>query len=34
MEEVESIANMKPIPPPLPKKFDSFRKNWRIFWKA
>jgi hypothetical protein len=31
MEEVESIADMKPIPPPLPEKFSSFSKNWRIF---
>jgi hypothetical protein len=34
MEEVESITDMKPIPPPLPEKFGSFGKNWRIFWKA
>jgi hypothetical protein len=32
MEEVESIADMKPIPPPLPEKFGSFGKHcWRIF---
>jgi hypothetical protein len=31
MEEVESIVEMKPIPPPLPKKFGSFGKNWHVF---
>jgi len=31
MEEVESIAEMKPVPPPLPDKFTSFGKNWRVF---
>ena len=31
MEKEESIAEMKPIPPPLPDKFSSFGKNWRIF---
>jgi hypothetical protein len=31
MEEVESIMDMKNIPPPLPEKFGSFGKNWRIF---
>jgi hypothetical protein len=31
MEEVESLAEMKPAPPPLPKKFGSFGKNWRVF---
>ena len=31
MEEVESIVDMKPIPPPLPEKFGSFGKNWRVF---
>jgi hypothetical protein len=30
MEE-ESIADMKPIPPPLPDKFISFGQNWRVF---
>jgi hypothetical protein len=34
MEEVESFADMKPILPPLPEKFGSFGKKWRIFWKA
>ena len=31
MEEEESIAEMKPVPPPLPDKFSSFGKNWRVF---
>jgi hypothetical protein len=31
MEEMESIVEMKPVSPPLPKKFDSFGKNWRVF---
>ena len=31
MEEVESIVDLKPIPPPLPEKFGSFSKNWRVF---
>ena len=31
MEEVESIVDLKPIPPPLPEKFGSFGKNWRVF---
>jgi len=31
MEEVESIMEMKPVPPPLPDKFGSFGKNWRVF---
>ena len=31
MEEEESIAEMKPVPPPLPDKFGSFGKNWRVF---
>ena len=31
MEEVETIADMKPVPPLLPKKLGSFGKNWRIF---
>ena len=29
MEEEESIAEMKSVPPPLPDKFISFGKNWR-----
>ena len=31
MEEEESIAEMKPVPPPLPDKFHSFGKHWRVF---
>jgi hypothetical protein len=31
MEEVDSITEMKPVPPPLPGKFTSFGKNWRVF---
>jgi hypothetical protein len=31
MKEEESIAEMKPSPPPLPDKFSSFGKNWRAF---
>jgi hypothetical protein len=31
MEEVESIADMKPVPPSLPEKFGSFGKNWCVF---
>lgn len=31
MEEVDSITEMKPDPPPLPGKFTSFGKNWRVF---
>jgi hypothetical protein len=31
MEEVESIKDLKPIPPPLPKKFGSFGKNCLFF---
>jgi hypothetical protein len=34
MEEVESIADMKPVPPPLPKKFSSFCNNWCVFWEG
>jgi len=31
MEEEEDIAEMKPVPPPLPEKFTSFGKHWRVF---
>jgi hypothetical protein len=31
MEEEDSIAEMKPVPPPLPDKFHSFGKHWRVF---
>jgi hypothetical protein len=31
MEEVERIADMKPVPPPLPETFGSFGKKWRVF---
>lgn len=31
MEEEEEIVSMKPVPPPLPDKFTSFGKHWRIF---
>jgi hypothetical protein len=34
MEEVESIVDLKPIPPPLPEKFGSFGKNWRVFFEG